>query len=110
MTNDLPPEGGGRALTLAFLAATIVGFDRPSAGVAAPKLAPAFALTPAELGLFFSGRSFARRRSGFSRSHGGRGADRAGSDRGSLLDRLHCAGRPPIVSAATSRPSQTSRS
>ncbi|REG45935.1 3-(3-hydroxy-phenyl)propionate transporter MhpT [Paracoccus versutus] len=51
-------HGGGRALTLAFLAAVIEGFDLQAAGVAAPKLVPAFALTPQQVGLFFSAATF----------------------------------------------------
>ncbi|MTH35939.1 3-(3-hydroxy-phenyl)propionate transporter MhpT [Paracoccus limosus] len=51
-------HGGGRALTLAFLAAVIEGFDLQAAGVAVPKLAPAFGLTPQQIGLFFSSATF----------------------------------------------------
>lgn len=51
-------HGGGRALTLAFLAAVIEGFDLQAAGVAVPKLAPAFGLTPQQIGLFFSAATF----------------------------------------------------
>jgi len=54
MTNTQQPGGGGRALTLAFLTAMIEGFDLQSAGVAAPRLAPAFGLTPHQMGFFFS--------------------------------------------------------
>jgi AAHS family 3-hydroxyphenylpropionic acid transporter len=39
---------------LVFLAAIIEGFDLQAAGVAAPKLAPAFGLNPGQMGLFFS--------------------------------------------------------
>lgn len=46
--------GGGRALALAFLAAVIEGFDLQAAGVAVPKLAPAFALSPQQIGAFLS--------------------------------------------------------
>ena len=49
---------GTRALTLVFLAAIIEGFDLQAAGVAAPKLAPAFGLVPAQMGLFFSAVTF----------------------------------------------------
>ncbi|MDQ0457818.1 3-(3-hydroxy-phenyl)propionate transporter MhpT [Rhizobium paknamense] len=45
---------GGKGLKLAVLAATIEGFDLQAAGVAAPKLIPAFALNPNQVGLFFS--------------------------------------------------------
>lgn len=51
-------HGGGRALTLAFLAAVIEGFDLQAAGVAVPKLAPAFGLSPQQIGLFFSSATF----------------------------------------------------
>lgn len=51
-------HGGGRALTLTFLAAVIEGFDLQAAGVAVPKLAPAFGLTPQQIGLFFSAATF----------------------------------------------------
>ncbi|MDK1389908.1 hypothetical protein QN224_31750 [Sinorhizobium sp. 8-89] len=47
-------SGGRRALLLAFMAAVIEGFDLQAAGVAVPKLAPAFGLTPQQIGLFFS--------------------------------------------------------
>ncbi|SIQ18558.1 MFS transporter, AAHS family, 3-hydroxyphenylpropionic acid transporter [Rhizobium sp. RU35A] len=49
---------GGRALVLAFLAAVIEGFDLQAAGVAVPKLAPAFGLTPPQIGLFLSSATF----------------------------------------------------
>lgn len=49
---------GTRALALVFLAAIIEGFDLQAAGVAAPKLAPAFGLQPAQMGLFFSSATF----------------------------------------------------
>lgn len=51
-------HGGRRALTLAFLAAVIEGFDLQSAGVAMPGLAPEFGLTPQQIGLFFSSATF----------------------------------------------------
>ncbi|RWR07119.1 3-(3-hydroxy-phenyl)propionate transporter MhpT [Paenirhodobacter populi] len=50
--------GGGRALALVTLAAIIEGFDLQSAGVAVPKLAPAFGLSPHQIGLFFSSATF----------------------------------------------------
>ncbi|PZU21338.1 MAG: 3-(3-hydroxy-phenyl)propionate transporter MhpT [Shinella sp.] len=53
-TNIDHRSGGRRALSLAFLAAVIEGFDLQAAGVAVPKLAPAFGLTPQQIGLFFS--------------------------------------------------------
>ncbi|PZQ48173.1 MAG: 3-(3-hydroxy-phenyl)propionate transporter MhpT [Rhodovulum sulfidophilum] len=49
---------GTRALALATLAAVIEGFDLQAAGVAAPKLAPAFGLEPAQMGVFFSAATF----------------------------------------------------
>lgn len=49
---------GTRALTLVFLAAMIEGFDLQAAGVAAPKLGPAFGLEPNQMGLFFSSATF----------------------------------------------------
>ncbi|WP_037067251.1 3-(3-hydroxy-phenyl)propionate transporter MhpT [Allorhizobium undicola] len=45
---------GRRARSLAFLGAIIEGFDLQAAGVAAPRLIPAFKLTPEQAGLFFS--------------------------------------------------------
>ncbi|MFK4047827.1 4-hydroxybenzoate transporter (plasmid) [Roseomonas mucosa] len=45
---------GTRVLALVFLAAMIEGFDLQAAGVAAPKLAPAFGLHPSQMGVFFS--------------------------------------------------------
>lgn len=53
-----PRRGGGRALALVCLAAVIEGFDPQSAGVAVPKLAPAFGLSPQQIGLFFSSATF----------------------------------------------------
>lgn len=53
-----PRRGGGRALALVCLAAVIEGFDLQSAGVAVPKLAPAFGLSPQQIGLFFSSATF----------------------------------------------------
>lgn len=47
-------DKGSRALLFVFLAATIEGFDLQAAGVAAPKIAPVFQLTPQQMGLFFS--------------------------------------------------------
>jgi AAHS family 3-hydroxyphenylpropionic acid transporter len=45
-------------LLLCFLAAVIEGFDLQAAGVAAPKLGPAFGLAPDALGLVFSAAIF----------------------------------------------------
>jgi AAHS family 3-hydroxyphenylpropionic acid transporter len=43
---------------LCFAAALVEGFDLQSAGVAAPKFGPIFALTPAQLGWVFSSNTF----------------------------------------------------
>lgn len=75
-------HGGGRALTLAFLAATIEGFDLQAAGVAVPKLAPAFGLSPQQIGLFFSAATFGLI---FGALAGGRIADAWGRRMGLLL-------------------------
>ena len=64
-----------RALWLCFLAAMIEGFDIQAAGVAAPKLAPALGLTPAQMGMFFSAATFGLI---FGAIAGGRIADRFG--------------------------------
>lgn len=53
-TTTTHPGAGSRALVLVFLAAIIEGFDLQAAGVAAPKLAPAFGLNPGQMGMFFS--------------------------------------------------------
>ena len=53
-----PNRAGTRALVLVFLAAVIEGFDLQAAGVAAPKLGPAFGLAPNQMGLFFSSATF----------------------------------------------------
>lgn len=82
MTNDLQPGGGRRALTLAFLTAIIEGFDLQSAGVAAPKLGPAFGLTPSQMGLFFSAATFGLI---FGAVAGGLIADRFGRRAGLIL-------------------------
>lgn len=58
MTTTTHPGAGTRALVLVFLAAMIEGFDLQAAGVAAPKLGPAFELTPNQMGLFFSSATF----------------------------------------------------
>ncbi len=59
MTTTTSHRGAGtRALVLVFLAALIEGFDLQAAGVAAPKLAPAFGLQPNQMGLFFSAATF----------------------------------------------------
>jgi len=43
-----------RVVLMCFLVIMLEGFDIQAAGVAAPKLAPAFGLTPAQMGTFFS--------------------------------------------------------
>ncbi|WP_137131718.1 3-(3-hydroxy-phenyl)propionate transporter MhpT [Rhizobium sp. FY34] len=86
--------GGGRALTLAFLAAVIEGFDLQAAGVAVPKLAPAFGLTPAQIGLFFSSATFGLILGALG---GGRVADAWGRRAGLVLSLLTFG----IFSAAT---------
>lgn len=48
------PASSLLTIGLCFLVSLIEGFDLQSAGVAAPRLAPAFKLTPGQLGLFFS--------------------------------------------------------
>lgn len=59
-----PNTGGTAARTslltagLCFLIAIFEGFDLQAAGVAAPRLGPAFQMTPAELGWFFSSSTF----------------------------------------------------
>lgn len=58
MTTTSHAGAGTRALVLVFLAAIIEGFDLQAAGVAAPKLAPAFGLAPNQMGLFFSSATF----------------------------------------------------
>lgn len=45
---------GSRALLYVSLAAVIEGFDLQAAGIAAPKIGPAFHMTPQQMGLFFS--------------------------------------------------------
>lgn len=58
MNTTSPTGAGTRAIVLVFLAAIIEGFDLQAAGVAAPKLAPAFGLQPNQMGLFFSAATF----------------------------------------------------
>ncbi|WP_377296500.1 3-(3-hydroxy-phenyl)propionate transporter MhpT [Rhizobium sp. SGZ-381] len=77
--------GGGRALALAFLAAVIEGFDLQAAGVAVPKLVPAFGLTPPQIGLFLSAATFGLI---FGALSGGWIADRWGRRAGLVLSLL----------------------
>jgi AAHS family 3-hydroxyphenylpropionic acid transporter len=58
MNTTTHPGAGTRAIALVFLAAIIEGFDLQAAGVAAPKLGPAFGLEPNQMGLFFSSATF----------------------------------------------------
>ncbi|MFT2211031.1 3-(3-hydroxy-phenyl)propionate transporter MhpT [Rhizobium giardinii] len=75
-------SGGRRALLLAFMAAVIEGFDLQAAGVAVPKLAPAFGLTPQQIGLFFSSATVGLI---FGALAGGRVADAWGRRSGLVL-------------------------
>lgn len=75
-------RGGGRALVLASLAAVIEGFDLQSAGVAVPRLAPVFGLSPEQIGLFFSAATFGLI---FGALIGGRIADTFGRRTGLVL-------------------------
>lgn len=77
-----PRRGGGRALALASMAAVIEGFDLQSAGVAVPKLAPAFGLGPQQIGLFFSSATFGLI---FGALIGGRIADACGRRMGLVI-------------------------
>lgn len=69
-------DTGNRALLFVFLAAAIEGFDLQAAGVAAPKIAPVFQLTPQQMGLFFSsatlGLMFGALAGGFTADRWGR--------------------------------------
>jgi MFS transporter, AAHS family, 3-hydroxyphenylpropionic acid transporter len=86
MTNTIALRSrGGRALTLAFLAAIIEGFDLQAAGVAVPKLVPAFGLTPPQIGLFLSSATFGLI---FGALSGGWIADRWGRRTGLVLSLL----------------------
>ena len=70
------------ALWLCFLVATIEGFDLQAAGVAAPLLAPAFKLGPAQMGLFFSAATIGLIVGALL---GGRVADRVGRKPGLIV-------------------------
>lgn len=82
--NTIPDHrsGGRLALALAFTAAVIEGFDLQAAGVAAPKLGPAFGLTPQQIGVFFSAATFGLI---FGALIGGRIADAWGRRAGLVL-------------------------
>ena len=68
---------GASATTVALccLVAVFEGFDLQAAGVAAPKLGPAFHMTPAQLGWFFSASTFGLM---IGAAIGGRLSDRLG--------------------------------
>jgi AAHS family 3-hydroxyphenylpropionic acid transporter len=72
-----PQAGASGRLTVALciLVAIFEGFDLQAAGVAAPKLAAAMALRPAELGWFFSASTFGLM---LGAAAGGRFSDRFG--------------------------------
>lgn len=71
-------RSGLLTVCLCCLVAIIEGFDLQSAGVAAPRLVPAFRLTPAQLGLFFSLGTFGLL---VGAAIGGRVSDRFGRKR-----------------------------
>lgn len=71
-----------RALLFVFLAAMIEGFDLQAAGIAAPKIVPAFQMTPHMLGLFFSAATFGLL---FGALVGGYTADRWGRRAGLVI-------------------------
>ncbi|MGH2341838.1 MFS transporter [Segnochrobactraceae bacterium EtOH-i3] len=73
---------GSRALLFVFLAAMIEGFDLQAAGVAAPKIAPVFNLTPQQMGLFFSSATFGLM---FGALGGGYTADKWGRRTGLII-------------------------
>ncbi len=75
-------DTGTRALLFVFLAATIEGFDLQAAGVAAPKIAPVFQLTPQQMGLFFSSATLGLM---FGALGGGYTADRWGRRAGLVI-------------------------
>ncbi|MDQ0507395.1 MFS transporter [Xanthobacter agilis] len=77
-----PSAAGNRALLFVFLAATIEGFDLQAAGVAAPKIAPVFHLTPQQMGLFFSSATLGLM---FGALAGGYTADRWGRRTGLVI-------------------------
>ena len=59
-TSSAPARSGAAVLTVALcgLVAIFEGFDLQAAGVAAPKLGPAFRMTPDQLAWFFSASTF----------------------------------------------------
>ncbi len=82
MTTTSQTGAGRRVLALAFFAAVIEGFDLQAAGVAAPKLVPAFNLGPEQAGLFFSSATLGLILGAFS---GGVIADRLGRRAGLII-------------------------
>lgn len=83
MTADLQSSTGAhRALLYVFLAAIIEGFDLQAAGIAAPKIGPAFQMTPQMMGLFFSSATFGLM---FGALAGGYTADRWGRRAGLVI-------------------------
>ncbi|WP_321380280.1 3-(3-hydroxy-phenyl)propionate transporter MhpT [Rhizobium sp.] len=85
MSATTSQTGSSRIFFMIFLAALIEGFDLQAAGVAAPKLAPVFGLTPAQMGLFFSSATFGLI---FGAIFGGIVADRMGRRFGLCLSLL----------------------
>lgn len=75
-------SAGGKALLYVFLAAIIEGFDLQAAGIAAPKIGPAFHMTPQQMGLFFSSATFGLM---FGALVGGFTADRWGRRAGLVI-------------------------
>lgn len=82
MNTTAQGAAGRRALVLVSLAALIEGFDLQAAGVAVPGLAPAFGLTPAQIGTFFAAATFGQI---FGALAGGQIADRFGRRAGLAL-------------------------
>ena len=72
-----PAAGSASAATLllCFLVAVLEGVDLQAAGVAAPRLGPAFHMTPGQLGWFFSASTFGLM---LGAAFGGRLSDRFG--------------------------------
>ncbi|MCG5237923.1 MFS transporter [Xanthobacter oligotrophicus] len=75
-------SAGSRALLYVSLAAVIEGFDLQAAGIAAPKIGPAFHMTPQQMGLFFSSATFGLM---FGALAGGYTADRWGRRAGLVI-------------------------
>lgn len=75
-------HAGNRALLYVSLAAVIEGFDLQAAGIAAPKIGPAFHMTPQQMGLFFSSATLGLL---FGALVGGYTADRWGRRAGLII-------------------------